>query len=604
MCGILVIRDKNGVNVDKANSSLNMISHRGPDNTSYKLIKNNLYFGHVRLSILDVKDESSNQPYGVNDFIVFNGEIYNYKELSKKYLNFQEKDIKGDTQILFELLKKYDHNIIEEFNGDWSFTYYNQIKSQLIISRDRFGAKPLYVYSDNKIEIYSSEIKSIITYVDDIKYNEDVIKKFIKHGNPRYSPNTWYKNIVEFPPGGVLKINENNIEQYNIWSYENKSSRMNFVDSLNESINLRLRSDVGYSITLSAGIDSNFIFNKIREIEGDYPQAYNAAFPRKNMSKSNPLYSNIQLQSESEKIRSVYRGLNEKINYYNFNEISIIKQLKKAIYYIEEGHPSPAILPLLSLYSKIGKDNKVVIEGQGSDEVLLGYFSHVWPIAIIRSILQFRFMRAYSLWSTAKELYSFKASVKKILISFFPFSIRNDFNFPIWNGKLKVKKGLSLKSLSAKSFLKFHHINTLRGLLKYGDRLSMASSVESRNPFIDHEFVLSCLDLSFDDLFRANETKIPLREMSKNIVDSSIVNDVIKKGFPTPVDDWLENDFKEISLLLKNGNLVKFGFYSKNQIQKILNSYSRNKKKYTTLWRILSVEIWFIHYESRFKSPI
>ena len=200
MCGILVIRDKKGVDLNRANISLQKISHRGPDNISYNLINKNLYFGHVRLSIIDVKDETSNQPYGLNDVIVFNGEIYNYQELAEKYLANLENNINGDTKVLFELLKKYNHDIIKEFNGDWAFTFYDCKNSSLIVSRDRFGAKPLYVYSDSNIEIYSSEIKPILNYVDEINFNKDAISKFIKRGNPRYSPFTWFNNIVEFPP--------------------------------------------------------------------------------------------------------------------------------------------------------------------------------------------------------------------------------------------------------------------------------------------------------------------------------------------------------------------------------------------------------------------
>ena len=492
MCGILVIRDKNGVNIDKANNSLNKIRHRGPNNISYKLINDNLYFGHVRLSIIDVDDKSSNQPYGFDDMIVFNGEIYNYKELSKKYLNNLENNSKGDTKILFELLKKHDHKIIKELNGDWAFVFYDSKSSNLVISRDRFGAKPLYVYSDKNIEIYSSEIKPIINYVDGLKFNKKAISKFIHKGNPRYSPHTWFQNIIEFPPGGVVKICKNKTIQYNIWSYENQKNKLTFIDSLDQSINLRLRSDVGYSITLSAGIDSNFIFNKIQKIEGDYPRAYNAAFPQKDMTKSNPLYSNIKIKSESEKIKIVYKEL-DSINYCNYNDINLISQLKKAIYYLEEGHPSSAIVPLMSLYNTIGEKNKVVIEGQGSDEVMLGYFSHIWPIAIIRAIFQLKFLTAYKLWSNAKHVYSLLASIKKLIISIYPFNFKNKFKYRIWSGEIKIKNGLSLKSFSAKSWIKFHHINTLRGLLKYGDRLSMASGVESRNPFIDHEvcFIMS-----------------------------------------------------------------------------------------------------------------
>ena len=108
----------------------------------------------------------------------------------------------------------------------------------------------------------------------------------------------------------------------------------------------------------------------------------------------------------------------------------------------------------------------------------------------------------------------------------------------------------------------------------------------------------------FNYLFNSNETKIPLRRISEGLVDSTIVNDIIKKGFPTPVHDWIQNEFDEISFLLKNGNLIKNGFFSQDQMIKILKSYSKNKKKNMSLWRILSAEIWFIHYENKFNSPL
>ena len=603
MCGILVIRDKSGVNLEKAKSSLGLLNHRGPDNIDFRIINKKLFFGHVRLSILDVV-ETSNQPYGDKDLLVFNGEIYNYIELSKQFLNLSDAQIKGDTQVLFELLQKFGHRKIKSLNGDWSFAFYNSNKDELLISRDRFGAKPLYVYSDSLVEIYSSEIKPILYYVDEINFNRREINKFINWGNPRYSPVSWFENIVEFPPGNILKISEGNLFQDGIWSYKKKKSKKKFKDSLENSILIRLRSDVGYSVTLSSGIDSNYIFNKIKEIVGYFPLAYNAAFPKKNMSLSNPLYT-TNVSSESEKIKEIYKGdLDGSINYLNFNNIKIIDQLKRVIYFLEEGHPSPAILPLYSLYKSIGEENKVVIDGQGSDEVLLGYFSHVWPIAIIRLILKFQFCKAYELWISAKKYYSFFASIKKLILSIIPINFNNNINYSLWDGKLNLKRGSRLKSLTARSLIKFHHVNTLRGLLKYGDRLSMASSVESRNPFIDHNFVISAIESKFEDLFNDNVTKIPLRNLSKGIVSSDIIHENIKKGFPTPLKDWIDSDFDKINSILLNGYLIHYNFYTKNKLKKVLNNYKIKGKSSSKLWRILSAEIWFMHYEKKFNNSI
>ena len=166
MCGILFQFSKNKVNEKLFKKSLLLQKHRGPDHTGITKVNDNLIFGHVRLSIIDLP-ERSNQPMISSDtsnIIIFNGEIYNYIEI-KNNLKQQEVifETEGDTEVLLKAIEKNGISAIKEFNGAWSFVFYERKNNKIIISRDRYGKKPFYYYKDNENLIISSEIKSIFS---------------------------------------------------------------------------------------------------------------------------------------------------------------------------------------------------------------------------------------------------------------------------------------------------------------------------------------------------------------------------------------------------------------------------------------------------------
>lgn len=594
MCGILGFIGNelpSGVKFEKA---LNKISHRGPDNIEYNHIDVKCILGHTRLSIIDL-DSRSNQPFNIGDyFITYNGEIFNFKELKNQLQdNGYVFKTNSDTEVVLYSYIKWGEKCVEKFNGMWAFCIYDKKNKKAFLSRDRFGVKPLRYHFKNKNLIFASEAKAILPLVDyKVKPNIEKIINFIKESEGCFSTSTWFDDIYNLLPGYNAIFCNGELNTYQYFKSPAKQSFSSnpkvFLKKLKNAINLRLISDVPIGYTLSSGLDSTSIVALAKSYEDDLA-TYTAGF-RSIESEHNIV----------EKFTNEYKIKNKII----FNEFKDENAINKLVYHLESGHGSPAILPLFSLYNKISEDKiKVVIEGQGADELLAGYVSPNYIPFLFSKLKSLNFKDFIRIVKSKKDFTISEALSKFFRSALLPFTRDIIFFFKNKN-LLKVKyfftkreKRLYLKSSNYFSdYLNRQHSQTLTNLLHYGDAISMAFSIESRVPFLDINFINYCSSLSDDNKMGIYDNKFVGKLLFRKEMESVLPNYILhnkKKGFTTPVYKIINSDWAK-SILNNLQNIKSHEILSLSSIKKIENNKSQFSEN--ILFRILITEVWFMNF--------
>lgn len=554
MCGILLIFSKeHSVDIDISLKALDKMLHRGPDGSGHQILfDGKLFLGHRRLSIIDPTDNAK-QPLSTDQgSLIFNGEIYNFKELSKIQLGHTVVPT-SDTVVLSSLIQKYDEKTFAMLNGMWGLVYYDYAREKLLISRDRFGKKPLYYYEDANVFIISSEIKPILSsgYYKTIE-NKAAVEEYLKTGQVDGLPETFFKGIYRFPASSYasydLKARQLSkpIKFYEINTTVSPRSELStktdlmreFRTILYDSVALRLRSDVPIGVCLSGGLDSSTLYGLVHESVSTELKSFSAVFRDPECD-------------ESEYIESLTRKYPGKNYYVDPNTENFSAVLRTIIHYLEEPSKAPGVFPQWSVFKLAGDNVTVVIDGQGGDELLAGYDQYT-GFYLADLLLRSPFTLISSLYSLhkSKGLKYMLSSIKGMVAVL----LKNKY---VHNGsylKLKLKKDIETDILPA--------------LLRYEDKLGMAHSIEARMPFLDYRLVDFVFSLDPKHLIKDGILKHFLREAMSDILPDSIRNRTDKKGFPTPVRRLYFDDTA-------------------------LRKYAKLKTRSDTqLWRELSIKLW------------
>jgi asparagine synthase (glutamine-hydrolysing) len=595
MCGITGIIEKNNNYCDKSllQKLNNLVEHRGPDGEGYFIYKN-LGFGHRRLSIIDLTDSAS-QPMQINDryVITYNGEIYNYLEVKIELENLGVTfNTNSDTEVILRSYEIWGEKCVDRFNGMWAFALFDKENENIFISRDRFGVKPLYFLNNTKYFIFSSEIKQILSIINSPVINRQSLSDYFYLGYSNYNSNTFFKDIYQLDPGCNLTFNLNNItpvkNRYFNLKFNNSINNLNEDDSinlykglLNDSINLRLRSDVTVGSCLSGGLDSSYITSYANKL---------------HLQKSTNKFKSITSKSiqsdndESHYAKLVADNCNLDWNITMPKTEDFINILDKVIEIQEEPFGGPSIISQYFVFKKAKELNCIVmLDGQGGDETLLGYERYYASIFNSQSF----FDKIISIFSNTRNSKLNLVELLKYLIYFNNSWIRKIYlqrkNKFIKNN-IKILFNNKLLKLITKSFkntysLQLFELTTsqLRTLLNYEDKNSMANSIETRLPFLDYRLVEVAISIKTEYKIKDGWTKYPLRKFGSDdgIILSEIAWRKNKNGFEAPTKTWLGNKEANIQLFKDSDFLNNFIDF--------------NKIKYwddTTYWKILNVYMW------------
>lgn len=541
MCGIVIGSGSDWTDL-RINNYLKIIKHRGPDNTGvYNDV--DIYIGHVRLSIIDT-NENSNQPFFYKKYVIsYNGEMFNYIEerniLKEKGYKFHTE---SDTEVIIKMFKEYGFEFIHRVNGMYVITIYNSENKKLYIWRDRYGIKPFYYTLQNESFIGCSEIKPILLdkKLKKNKWNINVIASFIRDSITHYSEDTFYEGIKQLEPGFLMELNTINnkikISKYYDLKINNEENINNDFNKLKllllDSVKLRMRSDVGYSSALSGGIDSTLITRLMQE---------------NNKNKGISVFSMLRNSKDDydTEFSLKYKELFPKNKYTrvvpNKNELSLI--VEEVIYSQEEPFLGPSII-LQNLMYRLMKNSgiKVVLEGQGGDELFIGYERYLFS----DNIFKFFFKSGFKKISNQTGL-SRKSTLFYWLYFRFPLirNLRSINRFGLKTYKLLTKHVKSqyieifVRDLK-KEDIRINEINKfqLRRLLNYGDKNSMASSIEVRLPFLDYRVVEKALSINQNLLTKDYWSKYLLREFLNDFGLPDFAWRKNKNGFDAPESMW------------------------------------------------------------------
>ncbi|WP_304141527.1 asparagine synthase (glutamine-hydrolyzing) [Mesoflavibacter zeaxanthinifaciens] len=591
MCGIAGIINKNAsfVNSKDIKKMTDIISHRGPDGEGHFVYKN-IALGHRRLAILDLSP-SGHQPMVNDDYVlVFNGEIYNYIEIKEKLKNIGYVfNTNSDTEVALKAFQEWGDKCVEEFNGMWSFAIYDKKHNKTFISRDRFGIKPFYYFNDDKTFYFGSEIKQILTFVENPKVNRQVLYDFLYLSYQHYDENTFFENIKSLRAGHNLYYNHetNKIEIKKYYTLKKEDNTYNSLEEsvesyktkFNNSINLRLRSDVKVGTCLSGGLDSSYVAKTASEkyINEDKFTAITA----KSIDAKND-------ESHYAKIVADVYNLNWKIT--EPSNTDFFNALDDIIYNQEEPFGSPSIIMQYFVMKKAKEEGCIVmLDGQGGDETLLGYERYYIPYLNsiknpIKRISEFRKLSKNS-----------KLSLKQLLSYYLYFGIpklreyflikKNNYildkNKKYFNKKLVSefkKSSKDLFALQEKELLELQ----LEKLLKFEDRNSMAHSIEARVPFLDYKLVECALAIPAKFKIKDGWSKYILRKSYGENAPKEIVWRKNKFGFEAPSKKWMSDK----SLFFKT---IKQSEFLNHVIKKdsALDDLEEN-----TLWKLFNIAKW------------
>ena len=540
MCGIV------GVNFDSKVDFLdvtNIMKSRGPDDTSIKQIQDN-FFGHTRLSILDLANEA-NQPMIFDDIlIVFNGEIYNYDEL--KISEKLQCKTSSDTEVLIRLYQKYGVEFLSLLNGAFSFCIYDIKKERYFCSRDRYGKKPFYYYEKENKFIFSSMIKPIIKILGFTpKLNKVALSQYLQYFVP-LAPNTFYTDINKLDAGSYLLYENNKTtikKYYKIKTYKSiidePTALKNIEDILYNSVEQRLKSDVEVGSLLSGGIDSSLISTMYAQVSNHPINTFSVGYKTHTKYSELP-YANLVAKN----IKSNHTAL-------EISQKDFIDSLEEVFKNLEEPHADPAAIPLFLLTKEIQKQKiKTVLSGEGSDELFLGYdnyakFLKYYEFGKSLDQKQNDFLNdIISSLGGNKEAEYLRRVVKKE-------NLYNSFGeiFTSSQRKKLLKKVATFKCETPKKdpvdWMSYIDTKIWLGeaLLSKVDKMSMANSVETRNPFLDFRLVDTAF--SIDSLLKIGDTnKYLLKKVAKKYIPDEIIQRQ-KKGFNSPFNEWLFLEFGE-----------------------------------------------------------
>lgn len=588
MCGINGFNFKDEKLILKMNKT---IKHRGPQDDGYYL-NHNLSLGHTRLSIQDLS-KKGHQPMRYKHLtIVFNGEIYNFKEIKKQLLRKGYKfKSECDTEVILATYLEWGENCVKKFNGMWAFCIYDEREKQLFLSRDRFGKKPLYYYyKDNKL-IFSSEIKSILIHNIERNINKESLNEFFTY---RFASKdkTILENIFNLYPAHnmIFDLKTNKIVSYKKF-YDIKlekqkisleKAKVYILNLIEDSVKKRMIADVPVASFLSGGIDSSIITY--------FAKKYNP-----NLNTFSIGFDTINELSFA-KIVANYLKTNHKE--FMINKDNVLDYMEDMIYHMDEPiGADPGFLPIFVLSKEVAKYNKVVLSGDGADEVFIGYDRY-------KLFYYGRILKHFAFFDLKNEIYKRLKSMRN----------KPDFESFIEIGRVFEKEELSKMNLDTRTDkntwnsniapniltkAQIFDIKTLlpKDLFMKADKMSSAFGIEQRTPFMDYRVVEFGLSLPLKYKLKGWNEKYILKNIAKDILPDKIWKRR-KHGFNVPIDYWFTNVFADKLKKLLDKN--KHGLYDKEYIYELLKDMKTLKGSFKSrniiaqkLWTVLVFEMWY-----------
>lgn len=628
MCGVAGIVNYSGVNgPDVVNRMLTRIKHRGPDESGIYCSRESV-IGNVRLSIIDIA--SGQQPLADSSgryWIVFNGELFNYIELREELIAkgyfFKTK---SDTEVIVHLYACYGKDALQKMNGQFVFAIWDKQDKKLFMARDRVGIRPLFYHYKNGEFSFGSEIKAVFENPSvPREFNNEALSQVFTFWTA-ITPRTVFNEVYELSPGHCLTLSKNGLEIEKYWqlNYSDSIIKPRSIDEaveeldeiFHDSVKIRLRADVEVAAYLSGGIDSSVTTSYIKKIEPSILNTFSIGFKEDEFDETK-----FQLEA------SKYLDTNHKA--IKCSALDIANNFPKVVWHSETPIIRTAPAPMFQL-SKLVRDNdiKVVITGEGADEMLAGY--NIFKEAEIRRFWarepnsKFRPLLLKKLYPYLPQMQNATPNMLKFFFGYKLEDVDNPFYSHLlrWNNAAHIRKHFSNEvsgslngydpyktaeeilpagfnewnTLSKSQFLETSVFMSGYLLSSQGDRMGMANSIEGRYPFLDHRLIEFCATLPSNFKLRGLTEKFLLKRLIKGKIPESIVKRS-KQAYRAPIaSTFLGNDAPDyVADLLSENTIKKNGIFNPATVLPVLDKM-RNSPRTTevenmTLTAIISTHL-------------
>lgn len=606
--------------------------HRGPDGEGFWLRENkSAGFAHCRLSIIDLNtgQQPMKDPAGTGNWVTYNGEIYNYIELREE-LGARNFITTSDTEVLLHAYRKWGFDCVNHFKGMFAFALWDEKNKILFCARDRFGIKPFYYMQtkDKKHFYFASEMKALLPFVGGIQTDLDGFKDYLTF-QFCLDGKTLFKNIQELKPGHRLVIKNSSVNIQKYWDvYYNidfertaKYCEEKIRALLLDSVQLHLRSDVPVGAYVSGGLDSSIVASlACKKIPGADFMGFTGKFS----------FSADYDESIYARELAAWRGF--PLRELDITAADFMANIKKVIYHLDMPVAGPGSFPQYLVSQMASKHRKVVLGGQGGDEIfggytryLMAYFEQCIKAAIDGTMNSGNFIVTYE--SIIPNLTALK-NYKPLLQEFWQYGLFEDMDkryFRLINRTPLLQDEIRWENLRNYSpfetfqtifngnnvqkesyFDRMTHFDfktLLPALLQVEDRVSMAHGLESRVPFLDHELVEFAATIPSNIKFKNGTMKHALKNAMQSELPPRILNRKDKMGFPVPLTEWLRGEAHDFvrdifsSQAALNRSLVNN--------KKVADSITKEPKFSRKLWGLLCLELWqseFHDKEQEFKK--
>lgn len=591
-----------------------LIAHRGPDGHGFWADRRaSVGFVHRRLSIIDIATGQQPMTDVFGCTITYNGEIYNYRELRQQLASEYPFKTTADTEVILAAYHKWGQDCLSHLRGMFAFALWDEKQQTLFCARDRFGIKPFYYYVAGDVLYFASEIKALVPFLPEVSTNKHALQdylafQFCLHGK------TLFEGVHELPPAHMLVVSQAGVRLSKYWEvyYEPdflhtaKYFQENLRALIEESVQLHIRSDVPIGAYVSGGIDSGIISSVASGLGGV-----------EGLMGFTGKFTYGRGYDESAFARAVCEHAEFPLLEVDITSQDFVHSIEKVIYHLDFPVAGPGSFPQYHVSKLASSHRKVVLGGQGGDEIfggyaryLIAYFEQCIKAAIDGTTHNGQFIVTYeSIIPNLGALQAYKPLLKEFWSQGL-FEDRDSRYFRLINRANTLDKEIHWENLVGyspfDSFKEvFHGQNVgkesyfdsmthfdfktlLRALLQVEDRMSMAHGVESRVPLIDHRIVEFAATMPANVKFQDGTLKRVLVNSMRDYLPSAVLERKDKMGFPVPLNEWLKGELRDFVYDLFSAGPERPYFNRKA----ILNSLDGESQFGRKLWGLLSLEIW------------
>ncbi|MCG3167223.1 MAG: Asparagine synthetase [glutamine-hydrolyzing] 1 [Bacteroidia bacterium] len=618
MCGIAGYFSPEGrFNKKHLETVTNALAHRGPDASGY-FLENAVGLGHRRLSIIDLS-EAANQPFFSRNkrfAVVFNGEIYNYKEveteLKKSDKNFQPRT-SSDTEIITEAFVVWGVEFVHKLNGMFTIAVYDREEKSLFLFRDRMGIKPVYYHYDGHNFVFASEIKALTKIVIDRTLNLNALKDYLFL---EYVPGeqTIFKNISKLSAGFFLKITEKGIEKKQYYDIadkylENTANtedyyKEQFTEHLRKSVKYQSISDVPIGAFLSGGTDSSLICSIFQEQNTTPVNTFTIGFDVKEFDET----------AYAGKVAEILKTNHSLTRVGEKEALGIAEHICD---FYDQPFAAPSTIPSYIVCKKAREHVTVALSGDGGDELFMGYGYYNWQ----QRIDKLNAVGGYPARKLASTLLNLLGNQSKRAARVFDYSDYEKIWLHIWSQEQYMFSENEISSLFAEDYkhttltgdwrkiraMKIHPFEQIAlfdikhyladNLLYKMDIASMASSLEVRVPYLDHNLVEFAVNVPLEYKINKREQKYLMKKALRNYLPDDLIYRK-KWGFPAPLGTWLQSELSfMIDKYLSKQELEKHGLFNHDFVKKLVSNFRSGETfHYKRIWALIVFQMWFNRY--------